>query len=46
MVGGMGYAQETFFKHHPDASFRRMYKFMSKYFVSSEMEGVEKMLNG
>ena len=46
MVGGLGYASELYFKFHSDPKFRRMYKFMSKYFVSSEDEGIRKLANG
>eukprot|EP00111_Clytia_hemisphaerica_P000282 TCONS_00000718-protein len=46
LVGGQGWAIESFFRDHPDESFQRMYKFMSKYFVKTEIEGVKKLLDG
>uniref|UniRef100_A0A7M5V4U8 Uncharacterized protein n=2 Tax=Clytia hemisphaerica TaxID=252671 RepID=A0A7M5V4U8_9CNID len=46
MVGNQGWAIESYFREHPDESYRRMYKFMSKYFVSSAIEGVQKLLDG
>ncbi|XP_066928618.1 glutamate receptor ionotropic, NMDA 3A-like [Clytia hemisphaerica] len=46
IVGGIGYAIETYFEEHSDESYRRMYKFMSKYFVNSELEAVKNLLDG
>lgn len=45
-MGNQGYAQELYFQNHVDESFRRMYRFMKKYFVSSDKAGLAGVMDG
>ena len=45
-VGNKGYSQELYFQNHADESFRRMYRFMKKYFVDSDLAGLAGVMDG